>query len=436
MNGSTASPASGDLSTHRIAQVPYVSQETDFFCAFASTTMVFQYYGKSVNLSDILFYSGAGYALIYSTPLLPRLPVGCIGAAKWTQDRSFVGSLFGLSYDNWVADDQLSESVKWEHYWQRLKENVSQDKPVITNLNPLFLPSMKQAIRLEMDKQETMLTPVEDWVWEHLPVGLYHAIVIVGYNEDNKTVCLHDPAAGIYGHPEAGTYCWMPLQKFRQAIYDLSKINPQLSYSIELFSTTGSPELPHCQRLTQGIERNMDKLRGCPEVYDTHIKENWSCSEFGIDVVAAMQNDYTPGFSRLSTSFIYQWLMMYHLYPFQYLIFSLLDERYPTVFGIDDHLNTVNHIRQIGMEKKLIATYLQQESQITPNITMKRTLENQSRILFNESTHWYEIGRQYTEFIRKGVIIPMPKSLRILEEMQKQINEILVLEDEILSLQL
>jgi len=431
-SGIAQKPSPGESDHWLIADVPYVSQDTDFFCAFATVTMVLQYYGINVSLYDVLFYSGAGYSLAYSTPFLPRLPVGCIGASKWNVDRSFLGSLFGLDYDNWVAEETLPESVKWNQFWSQLKEQITNNHPFVTYLNPMYLPSMRDAIRLEMDKEETVFTPLENWVWEHLPIGLYHAIVIVGFNENNDTVCLHDPAAGIYGHPETGTYCWMSVQKFRRAIYDQSQITPHMTYSIETFYNSSGIILNETERVSLVLTRNKEKLQGSLDVYDDNLKSNWSCTEFGINTVKAMHTRYAPGMSRVMTSMVYQWLPMYHLFPFQFLVFSLFEDRYPTVFGIDDHLNTANHIKQVGIEKATIASYLETLSETLSDPELSSTTQHHATLLEKEAMHWYNMSTSYVHFLKKGPVLLNVKTLSLLNDMYEDTEQIIELEQTLL----
>ena len=89
-------------------------------------------------------------------------------------------------------------------YLPKLKENISQDIPFITSVNPFDLPSIQNQYNLP------------ELFWNAIPGG--HAIVIVGFNETNQTVCYNDPAAGYFGGDSFGTYAWMTYETLKKAI--------------------------------------------------------------------------------------------------------------------------------------------------------------------------------------------------------------------------
>ena len=51
---------------HIIDNVPYVSQETGFYCAYACYTMLLNSFEDiDTTLQEVVYYSGVGYSLIY-----------------------------------------------------------------------------------------------------------------------------------------------------------------------------------------------------------------------------------------------------------------------------------------------------------------------------------------------------------------------------------
>jgi hypothetical protein len=207
-----------------------------------------------------------------------------------------------------------------------------------------------------------------------------------------------------------------------------------MAYSIELFSPETPSELTDNERLFLSLARNGEKLNGTLDVYDDHLKNTWGCTEFGINTVKAMKTSYAPGFSRWGTSLVYQWLVLYHLFPFEYLVFSIFDEKYPTVFGIDEHLNTANQIRQIGIEKQVIAQYLQHQSETVSHPSLKSTLLSQSVFLDQEAQLWIDLGEQYEQFARRSILLSTLKSLQIINEMHSIVEQIVTLEEQFLSM--
>lgn len=62
--------------SHIINDVPYVSQETSFYCAYACYTMLLNSFeGINTTLQDVVYYSGVGYSLIYPSFLEARMPL-------------------------------------------------------------------------------------------------------------------------------------------------------------------------------------------------------------------------------------------------------------------------------------------------------------------------------------------------------------------------
>jgi len=431
MNTRVALHTSPVSPTHVITDVPYVSQETDFFCAFASTTMVLQYYDVNTSLHEVLYNSGSGYSLVYSTPYLPRLPVGIIGTGKWTQDRQFLASLYGLHYENWLADQQLSEQDKWGLYWTHLQEHISADTPVITNLNPMVLPSMRDAIRLELGIP-VRFPRINTWLWEHLPVYLYHAIVIVGVNATDNTVCIHDPAAGIYQHPEQGTYRWMSAEQLRKGNKDLSEFNPWMSYSIELFTNIPEEPLNATEIFHQVHPRNLQRLQGKPDVYDPHLSVNWSCNTFGINTIRAVANSTEQGRSRVSTALLYKLLLQYHMYPLEYRVFSVLDDIYPEVFDIPTHLNTVNHFREIAIEKQTMASYLYSIHPLLTNASLADICLYDAQLLKEEGDSWFAMATNYSLFLQKGLFLFIPQGIKALTAVHEHAEQAIDIEQQLL----
>ena len=189
-----------------IENVPYVSQETGYYCAYASATMAIKYYHSDTNLKEILYYSGIGFSAAYSESS-NRLISG-ITLNQGKSDREFIGSLFGLSFEEWGNNEKInSKEDCWDEYLIRVKQNISDDIPVITVANPFLLKSYIDPDNINW------LKSVFNYV---LPAS--HVILVVGYNEKNFSICYNDPLNGVYGEPEKGTYIWMDIEDFRKAV--------------------------------------------------------------------------------------------------------------------------------------------------------------------------------------------------------------------------
>jgi len=205
-----------NLKESHIINVPYVGQ-TGPYCAYASFTSILKYNGINVNESDLLYVTGAGHSLAFPghRPIEPILKFkkNIVNRAPESgymisMETDFICSLYGLSFNKWSIGRQskLSPIEKWDLYWPRVKENISNDIPVVTSAHNCYLKSVIDMLdELVGDSKIINLLKI---------ISSSHAIVIVGYNESNQTVCFHDPEVDIFGYPEYGNYVWMSQKNF------------------------------------------------------------------------------------------------------------------------------------------------------------------------------------------------------------------------------
>jgi len=96
-----------------IENVPYVSQGDTWYCAFATATMIFQYYGINTSLFEVLFNSGVGYSAGYQITWPCVISPGAF-LCQITKDRLFLADIYGLNFSYWYCND---ESVSDENRW-------------------------------------------------------------------------------------------------------------------------------------------------------------------------------------------------------------------------------------------------------------------------------------------------------------------------------
>ncbi len=426
-DGTTVQPRS-----YLISNVPYVCQETDFYCAYACPTMIFNYYHINTTLAEVVYNSGVGYALLYSPPYAPRLPVGCIGSCKWGNDRRFLAGLYGFSYEDWRADSSESEQQRWEAYWMRVKQNISENKPVITSVDPMNLPSLRNAIRKHLGVTSGLWMRISDVFWDSIPSYMYHAILLVGYNEENHTVCYHDPSAGLYGCPEIGTYAWMDLKTFRRALNRLYIDSPLFSYVVETFADTPDPPLDKQNIFLLAHERNIEKLKGNRSVYESFLYEQWNDTKLGIQGLQQMRADISGSLAnRMKTIRLYIYLVSAHFLTAEYRLDRLLQSLLPPTSNFSTSPTFVNKFKQISLEKQTIISYLQAMQSAYNDTRITRICQKDAELLLFECENWSALATSYNIFLKKGVFFSAPRALLVLRHMLPAVEHIIHLEQEL-----
>ena len=99
-------------------------------------------------------------------------------------------------------------------YWNKIKENVSNNNPVLTFNDPVILSSIRNSISKELNLPKSFWDILPDILWDFFPCLNNHMILIVGFNENNNSICYNDPATDLFGDPKCGTYAWMDKNKF------------------------------------------------------------------------------------------------------------------------------------------------------------------------------------------------------------------------------
>ena len=220
-----------------IENVPYVSQGDTYYCYYASITMIFQYYRINASLFEVLFNSGIGYSGAYKI-LYPCLNFAANGISMTVKDRQFLSEIYGLNYSRWSCNDKsISDDSKWQMYWTYVKENISKNIPVTTIVMMENLPYIPPEPPLD------------------------HMIVLVGYNQTNGTVCVHDPYAGVVNASLSGAYIFIPIECIRKTISNFS-------YFFEKFEDTSNEPLSKEEAFELAHSRNIQKMKGDSNAYD------------------------------------------------------------------------------------------------------------------------------------------------------------------------
>ena len=180
-----------------IKDVPYIGQETGIDCGICSFSMLVHYLEKNYGLHDLFYLTGSGHALGYDSgtiikKIIPGLrpPMISPGSLEciWRDDWEYISNILGVKCNIEYTINIVDEEENWDEYWTRVKTYITNDTPVYTHIDMSVLTYNKK--------------------YNDYPVGsgICHAIVVVGYNETNGTVCINDPGPAYDGRPEEGRY--------------------------------------------------------------------------------------------------------------------------------------------------------------------------------------------------------------------------------------
>ncbi|MFQ6125585.1 MAG: C39 family peptidase [Candidatus Heimdallarchaeota archaeon] len=273
-------------SRYMIPNVPYVWQEVNGLCAWASLNAVFRYFDANTTLARLLDVSGTGFGFLYlradPTLLFFTGPLG-----SQIPDTDFLAKIYGFNITWYFGEetpgiDQLKPVLE-EHDMnvimlpsfsdglEALKQDLHNNIPVVVSINPLRFSTIRdyQAIALP----NTVI------------VG--HGVVVVGYN--NTHIFVNDPGVGSFGNEygfptdQRGTYAPIPLEDFQLAWEDrdllATKFIPKPDFNFAAEKLYG-----------HAIERIIAKLEGDESAYSYSQVMMW----LGADAFLKMGTDVQP----------------------------------------------------------------------------------------------------------------------------------------------
>ena len=377
-----------------IEGIPYVGQDGPY-CAYASITMIFQYYGINTTEHEVLYNSGAGHSFAYKSRL------SGIHLSFNPNERRFLASLYGLSYEVWRADiKSMSLEECWQEYWNRVKENISKGIPICTSVNPFLTPSSKDftGIPIWLSRLLSKLNII-------LPAS--HAIILVGYNESNGTVCYNDPANGLWNDEAGGTYVWMNKTEYKKAV-DKSM---GLRYRIEIFIDTPNDPLNKTEIFTRAHQRNIERMRGNKSAY----AETFSKFSLGINGLKELRNDLSNVKNRLAT--IMEYKISGSMYRVLCRIFRTIELWRASLMGLYEYEPYV---------KRHLSQYLYENSDIS------ELCEVEARLLEREAENWSKLDSYLLEFENVRFInVLIPRI--IVYKMIKTLDNIIAIEEAIIA---
>jgi len=370
--------------SHLIEGVPYASQEIDGYCFYASVTMILQYYGINTTLKEVLHDFGIGYSLFYNNrlnrvknypgliePSYFRYPVSGKDFCQTLIFPMELASLFNLTFNYWFPDQNTcSIESSWDDYWSRVKENITNDIPVITGVNVEYFP--------------------------YTNVSSGHGVVIVGFNQTH--VFYNDPATALFSKPEDGFYANMSIDVFQKAVNS----TPATRFMIETFENNSNICYNRTEIFKKAHKRNIERLEG-------FATENSLLIDFGINAVKSLRNDFRIGpLHRMTTvrrywDYCRQGGLLYAQFYF------------------------------ISIERYNVSQYLLENKELSPKICAYdgSLLENESKHWMNIKN--YAIEFQKIEIANKYVYwITSIKSFSIIGKIKSELNEIISIEKAII----
>ncbi|MFX1578437.1 MAG: C39 family peptidase [Promethearchaeota archaeon] len=212
----SGAPRASDTKTVRVAQidydlfaeagevtgVPYVWQELNGFCYWATLSMALQSIGVQLDLAEVLAVSGIGFTAGYiryddiwsfmsgssyrqqSTLVSVADLLGLEVEFYMDTDSTDLGPLFSLVMESYNVS--WTEIDGWDDAIHVLKNGIDRGFPVEIYVNLQNLPAYDYDLLRDLGVTETAPS---------------HSILVIGYNETSETAQIMDPGIGIFDDP-------------------------------------------------------------------------------------------------------------------------------------------------------------------------------------------------------------------------------------------
>jgi hypothetical protein len=270
----------------QVTDVPYVWQELNGFCHWATLSMALQSIGIQLDLAEVLAASGAGFTagyVRYEDIWLFR------AGSSYRQQSTLetVADILGFEVEFYLDTDSTdfgppfaltlqthnvnwTEIDGWDDAFQLLKGGIDSGFPVAIYANLQNLPASDYDLFRDLGITDT--TPT-------------HSILITGYNETSGTAHVMDPAIGLLddsaSYPEDGSWFYeINFTSLNQAwlgCYAVTIIKP------------GSASKDYTQNLAYYI---LDRLRGDRTSYAPGFEDIYYWN-YGSNAFRAMAADFS-----------------------------------------------------------------------------------------------------------------------------------------------
>jgi hypothetical protein len=249
-----------------INDIPYVWQEINGFCHWASLTMALHCAGVELNLHELFAVSGLGFSAAYVRFNETALMMPGVGFRQQGQLLQ-ICELYGLehklyldgnkgwtnmfldSYELWGlnahAHDGESEA------FDIMKDSIDEGYPVVLWTDPYYLPAVDYDLVRQYGLKQSESAPASG-----------HSILAVGYNDTAETVNIMDPGVGAFGddfgYPDDGRW------NYTMNYTSLSQAWNVLGYGITIVKAGNGPIADFSDTLAELV---IDRLRGERQSY-------------------------------------------------------------------------------------------------------------------------------------------------------------------------
>jgi hypothetical protein len=382
--------------SHFIEGVPYFGQPTEFYCHFASLTMILKYFKINTSFQEILFHSGVGYSTSYLSKTFVSYP--SVFTSQEYEDVKFLSDLYGMSLDYWRPENEssilkMNKEQCWDIYWPKIKKYISENIPVLVVVNPLGVPYYKKLYNITTDK---------------ITSEAAHDIVIIGYNDTRQKIFYNDPGTVLYTCAEDGTHANMSYEDLKKSANAASY--PLISsqrFLMEAFTNVTDP-LPKNEAFNLSHSRNIERLKGNKSAYDNGIKQYFDC--FGVKALKELKNDFKLG------------KILFKI-PFLKLANKLLKLPYEIMFTTVLHNYTL-------YEKIDIAQYLLENENLSVYCKHDAGLMLQEILKYKE---FYDSLVELTNVLKHKFIRSFIESIPIILDINEKLEELIFIEESIIS---
>lgn len=413
-----------------IEGVPYVGQDKNFFCNLACFTMILKYYGINATYEEVIYYMGNGYYEVYilyddfrvSGHLVDRLP----------SYYKFLSEQYGLSYEPWETNINVSFEERWNHDWNIIKENISNDTPVMMQVDETVL--LCEYLGFKNIKSFNNFLPTHS-----------HYVLIVGYNENNNSICIQDPVYKVMDKPELGIYRWVDLDLFKFAHSRMASYNFPSCFSVNIFKKSKDPRSKE-EAFLRAHNRSLELLKGNLSTYitsydydlmgDYYKDEDFSDYYFGINGTKKHREHCSKGVeNRIKT------IHNYKKHAKLGIKQTFLDIFFSFYSKINQNKNIFEYFRLENMncfdysslDKQYTIRYLDQVKDNLNDSNAIRICEYELELFKGLEKNWAKIGNYYSIFLKKGIFMSLPRGMILTDKIKDTLDEIIFIEESIIA---
>jgi hypothetical protein len=326
-------------------------------------------------------------------PGASRLPAGGAGIAEVNYNMEVLAEIYNVTFRDFSLTREPDGDSLWDRYYEKMKELINADIPIQTSVDPYCLAFWNEHLNFSNDTSGG------------------HAVVIVGYNETNKTICYNDPYAAALN--VSGSYLWEDQDIFKTAVEKMNGV-----YKIYVFSKQNHTEKPtRKERFEKVHDLNILRLQGdfkyyfgididpsnLPFLYQLFFN---TCYHLGINATEKQKIDIHGPVQRLRTLSLYK----------QYETMSLS----PYYFYYD-----------VFQQIENVSTYLLEQQNLSSLCL------HDGILLRQESTLWKKLVSYYKEIqeinINNSLIKTLMLTNPIFDEIVITLDEIIGIEQQILN---